>query len=128
MSHIDSQLQPGEQVLMRLNRGRKWYHFLLLVITYFILIPLLFWMLLYFTALVLGSLLPEATALSVCLGLIGFLALVMLMDFIHFVVDEVVLTDRRIFGRAQGGVVFSFHKIDLPLTEVASAQVLGGPL
>ena len=126
MSSITSQLQPGEQVILRINRGRKWYHFLGLFIEYFILVPIIFWILLYLLVPMLGALLPQEIAFLPVAGLLGLISLVLLLDFIHFLVDDLVLTDRRILGRAQGATVLSFKKIELPLTAVASARASGG--
>jgi hypothetical protein len=126
MSYITSQLQPGEQVLFRINRGRKWYHYLLLVIEYCILIPFLFWMLLYFLVPILGAFLPQAAALLSVGGLLLLLSLTLLLDFIHFLVDDIALTDRRIVGRAQGAMTWVFKKIDVPFSAIGSAKATGG--
>jgi hypothetical protein len=126
MSSINSQLQPGEQVLVRINRGRKWYHFLGLIIEFFILVPITFWLLLYLLMPMLGPLVSEEIALLMVLGLFGLIGLLLLLDFIHFWVDDVALTDRRILGTAQGSAVFSFKKIEIPLVAVASARASGG--
>jgi hypothetical protein len=126
MSYIESQLQPGEQVLFRINRGRKWYHYILLVIEYFILAPFLFWITLYFLVPILGRFLPQAAALLSVGGLLFLLSLGLLLDFMHFLLDDIALTDRRIVGRAQGTTTLAFQKIDVPLSVIASATATGG--
>ena len=123
MSVIESQLQPGEQVLMRVNQGRKWHHFLLLFIEYCVLIPFLFWMLFVFLVPIMRSFFPEAITILAILGLMLLLGISLLFNFIHFLTDDVAITNLRILGRAQGATVFVFRKIDLPLSAIRSAQL-----
>ena len=122
MSIIESQLQPGEQVLLRVNQGRQWYHFLLLFIEYCLLIPFLFWILLQFLVPVLRAFIPEEITLLAILGLMGLISISLLFNFIHFLMDDVALTNLRILGRAQGATVFNFKKLDVPLSAIRSVQ------
>ena len=128
MSYITAQLQPGEEVLFRIKRGRKWYDYLGVVIVYFILIPFVFGVILYFLVPILGAILPQTTALLSVGGLMLLLSLALLLDLIHFLVDEIALTDRRIVGRAQGKTTLVFQKIDMPLSAIGSAKASGAIL
>lgn len=121
MSYIKSKLHPGERVIFRITQGRKWYHYLMLFITYFILLPILFWGIMTFAVPIISAYLPQ---LAVMLSVSGFMLLIglpLLLNFIHFLVDELALTDTRIIGRAQGATTLVFQKIDLPLSGIESA-------
>ena len=41
-----------------------------------------------------------------------------ILDLIHFFTDELALTNRRIIGRGQSRMYWSFPKVDLKLSEV----------
>ncbi len=43
---------------------------------------------------------------------------VAILDLIHFFTDELALTNRRIIGRGQSRMYWSFRKVDLKLSEV----------
>ena len=139
MSYIESQLQPGEQVMFRINRGKNWYHYLLTFIMNCIIMPITVSVMLYFISLLAAAFLPRVTAsgsttldamiplgiLLFFLGLALFIMLAVLLDLIHFFTDELALTNRRIVGRAQGQAVWSFQKVNLPLSAVDSV-IAGG--
>ena len=122
MSFIESQLQPGEQVLMRANQGRRWYHFLLLFIEYCMLMPFLFWALFIFVVPVMSAFIPEIVTMLAILGFIVLLSIPLLLNLVHFAVDEVAITNLRIVGRLMGATVFNFRKINVPLSAVRSAS------
>jgi hypothetical protein len=122
MSYVESQLQPGEQVLFRINRGRKWYHYLFLVLPYLILLPILILVVGFFLLPALAASLPETVLIVIGSGLLLLIGLGILTDVAHFLVDELVLTDKRIVGRAQGAFsAWVFQKINVPLSEIESA-------
>ncbi len=128
MSYISSHLQPGEQVLIRTNRGRKWYHFLWMVFGYFIFLPIMAWIMLYFLVQIFGEFLSQTAALIFTGVFLIVLALGGLVDIIHFLVDDIALTDRRILGLAQGATTWSFKKYDIPLSVIESIRATGGAL
>lgn len=127
MSYIESQLQPGEQILFRINRGRKWYHYLLLVLPYFILVPILILVVGKLFLPILAAFLPETALILTWSGLLLLIGLGILTDVVHFLVDELALTDRRIVGKVQGAFsAWVFQKINVPLSEIESIRAMGG--
>lgn len=122
MSFIESQLQTGEQILMRANQGRQWYHFLLLFIEYCMLMPFLFWLLVIFLVPAMSAFIPEAVTMLAILGFMLLLTIPLLLNLVHFVVDDVAITNQRIVGRLMGATVFNFRKINLPLSAIRSAS------
>jgi len=122
MGYIDSNLQPGEQVLLRIRRGRKWYHVLLLILGYLVLVPLTFLIIWNVLLPYLMAVLPARIALLIVLGSLGLITIALFFDFIHFLVDEIALTDRRVFGRAQGLSAWLFPIVDLPLSLIDSVN------
>jgi hypothetical protein len=127
MSYIESQLQPGEQVLFRINRGRKWYHYLLLVLPFCVLLPILVWVIGKFFLPILAAFLPQNALLLIGSGMLVLIGAGILTDVVHFLVDELALTDRRIVGKVQGAFsAWVFQKINVPLSEIESARAMGG--
>jgi hypothetical protein len=127
MSYIESQLQPGEQVLFRINRGRKWYHYLFLVLPYLILVPILILVVGFFLLPALAVSLPETVLIVIWSGLLLLIGLGILTDVVHFLVDELALTDKRIVGKVQGAFsAWVFQKINVPLPEIESVEAMGG--
>jgi hypothetical protein len=127
MGYIQSQLQPGEQVLFRISRRIKWYHYLLLVLPYCIVVPLFTWVMGYIFLPIFAAFLPETALIIVGSGTLILIALALLDDVMHFLVDELALTDRRIVGKVQGAFsAWVFQKISVPLSEIKSVSVVGG--
>ncbi len=127
MSYIESQLQPGEQVLFRINRGRKWYHYLFLVLPYLILVPILILVVGRFLLPGLAASLPETVLIVIWGGMLLLIGLGILTDVVHFLVDELALTDKRIVGKVQGAFsAWVFQKINVPLPEIESVEAMGG--
>lgn len=75
MSYIESQLQPGEQVFLRINRHNKWYHYILLVITYCLVLPILLWVIGYFFFHLFAAFLSESSLILIGSGLLLLLGL-----------------------------------------------------
>ncbi len=127
MSYIESQLQPGEQVLFRISRRRKWYHYLLVVPAYCVLLTVLIWLVGNFFLPILAAFLSETALILIGSGLLLLIGLGILPGVIHFLVDELALTDRRIVGKVQGAFSgWVFQKISVPLSEVESVRAMGG--
>ena len=127
MNYIRSQLQPGEQILFQINRGRKWFHYLLLFFTYCVLLPVMIWVLNNFAYPIFASILPQNVVMLIWLGLFLLIGAAMLVDILHFLVDGLALTDRRIIGRVQGSFSgWVFRKINVPVSEIESVRVAGG--
>ncbi len=128
MSYINSKLHPGERVIFRITQGRKWYHYLIFFIEYFILLPILFWVILTFGVPIISAYLPQPVVMISISSFLLLISFPLLLNFIHFLVDELALTDTRVIGRALGATVLVFQKIDLPLSEIESAVVTGSIL
>ena len=127
MSYIKSRLQPGERVIFRIRRGRKWHHYLSMFILYFIALPLILWAMMIFVAPIIRAL-PQPAGMLLESGFLLLISIAVLLDFIHFFVDELALTNTRIIGRAMGATNWVFRKIDLPLSGIISAAVTGSTL
>lgn len=122
MNYIESQLQPEERILLRANQGRKWYHFLMIFILFCLLMPLAFWLIYYFLAPILGTIIPTEYAILTVLGFLGLMSISLLFIFIHFLLDEVALTNMRVLGRVRGATEFGFKKVEIPLSAIRSVR------
>jgi hypothetical protein len=114
MSYIKSKLHPGERVIFRITQGRKWYHYLIFFIEYFILLPILFWVILTFAVPLISAYLPQPVVMISISGFLLLISFPLLLNFIHFLVDELALTDTRIIGRAQGATTLVFQNRSTP--------------
>ena len=134
MSYVDSQLQPGEQVLHLLTKGRQWYHYLLAVVLLFLCAPLIGGLWISFNPFATfpmpGSSDPAWTWLiwySVAYGCtFGFPVLLLyagLMDLLNIFLVQVALTNKRLLGRVSGLFLLP-RAIDIPLEDVESIIVL----
>lgn len=128
MGYVESRLQPGEHIIFKINRGRKWYHYLLWILPYIILVPIIVFLLGYFLMPMLRSLLPDNVTMLIGVGFLVLIGLAILNDIVHYFVDELALTDRRIVGRSQNSASgWLFQKINAPLSEIASINTFNMP-
>jgi hypothetical protein len=126
MSEEDEALQPGERLLLRIDRGREWHHYVMLVLPY-LLLPLLLWMVLNVLLPILSDLLPGAAGILVAGGFLLVILAGMVVDMLHFERDFLARTDRRVFGRTQGpSSAWVSQTVDLPLTEIESVAMVNG--
>lgn len=127
MSEDSETLQPGERLLVRIDRGRKLYHYVMLVLPYLLLLPLLLWMVGNVLLPILADLLPQAAGILVAGGFLLVILAGMVVDMLHFERDFLALTDRRVFGRTQGpSSAWVSQTVDLPLTEIESVAMVNG--
>ena len=127
MSESDAELQAGERLLYRIDRGRKWQHYLLLVLPYLLLLPVLLWMVANVLLPILASLLPSAAGMLVAGSFLLLILAGMVVDMLHFERDFLAITDRRVFGRTQGPYsAWASQTVDLPLTEIESVRMVNG--
>jgi hypothetical protein len=131
MSYVDNELEAGEEIIFKINRGRKFNHYYKTISQACITFPLIaYFIWKYFSTLFVDF--PQPTSVDpilvqmlvpICLS--GFiygpalaLVAVAILDLTHFFADELALTNRRIIGRGQSRMYWSFPKVDLLLSEV----------
>jgi hypothetical protein len=133
MSYVTSQLQPGEQVLHRITKGRQWYHYVLAILMMCICAPSIGGLWIRFNPFATfpapgpndpaWTMLIWATIFYGCM--FGFPLLLLyagLMDFLNIFLVEVALTNKRLLGRVSGA--FSLpRRVDIPLEDIESIIV-----
>jgi len=134
MSFVESHLQSGERILYRANRGHTWYDILLAIVLTFLVAPLalaLYMFAMNFLIQIIAAILPSGPEgqLVLMLLIVGLMVITPLLavysqivDFIAFWQTDVVLTDRRLFGRALGRNRFWLRTIDIPTQDIACAH------
>jgi hypothetical protein len=138
MSYVDNELQAGEEILFKVNRGRKFIHHYKVVSQNVIGLPLLaFFAWRYLSALFIDF--PQPTSVDpiaiqilvpVCLSsciYVPALALIIvgILDLIHFFTDELALTNRRIIGRGQSRLIWPFRTFNLKLSDIVDVKNKG---
>lgn len=135
MSFVDNELEAGEEIIFKINRGRKFQHYYKVISQAGITFPLIaFFAWRYLSALFIDFPQPTSvdpilvqTLVPICLsGLIygpaAALVIAGVLDLIHFFRDDLALTNRRIIGRVQSRVSWSFRTVDLKLSEVTDVK------
>ena len=134
MSYTTSQLQPGEQVLHLVTKGRQWYHYLFAVLMLFLCAPLIGILWISFNPFATfpmpGPSDPAWTWLiwyTIQYGCtFGFPLLLIyagIMDLLNIFLVEVALTNKRLLGRVSGP--FSIPRsVDIPLEDIESIIVI----
>lgn len=127
MSDPASRLQPGEHILFQIDRGRNWYHYLLLILPYLLLGPLLLWMVANVLLPILGDLLPGPAGILIAGTFVLIVLAGMVVDMIQFETNYLAFTEKRLIGRVQGtNTAWTTRPIDLPLEAVDSAVAVPG--
>jgi hypothetical protein len=130
MSYVNNELEAGEEIIFKINRGRKFNHYYKTISQACITFPFVAYIIWkYFSTLFIDF--PQPTSVDpillqilvpICLS--GFiygpalaLVVVAILDLIHFFTDELALTNRRIIGRGQSRMYWSFPTVNLQLSE-----------
>lgn len=135
MGIVDKELEAGEAVIFKIDRGRTIKHYYQVIAQAVFVFPsLAFFCWRYFSALLvdfpqpttvdpmLVQLLVPSALLGCMYGPALILVLVSIMDLVHFFTDELALTNRRIIGRGQSRMYWSFRKVDLKLSNIVEIK------
>ncbi len=131
MSFVDNKLEAGEEILFKINRGRKFRHYYKMISQNVITFPVIaFFAWRYLSNLFTDFPQPTSTdpmaiqiLIPVCLLsciYVPAIALIVVgvLDLLHFFMDELALTNRRIIGRGQSRMIWPFRVFDIEVSEV----------
>lgn len=111
MTYIDQHLQPGEIILDRIQRSRKWSDVLLSFIVDALAVLAVLYMFDQVQRLFVEGYIRSSVSfgggkfmvINLFLGILPFaLILALVLDFVFTFFVELALTDRRVFGRISG--------------------------
>ena len=135
LSYLEAHLQPGERLVCQLKHSRKWHSLLRNLLANIALAVATFFLFRFLErSLAVSYVAPDHflgrtqfIVINLFIGVVPILVfLALVQDFVYTFFTELVLTDRRIFGRVNG--LLRLKELDIPLDEMESITAIGNYL